>query len=259
MAYFILFWGGGGGGGGGSKRLKAWPCAPTWKTAFTYEWKRSSAITHAEHCFPGPSSKLCQSWLRHWRGTLHLHAAVHRCCQHPLKGLGTNYTNKTVEATRHPSTHINMKCIHLGYKKNNSNTFCLDLNNFGFICAGISISNKVSYKRNVWYNLSCLLQAYCHLNIIEKLLADADIVVWVYFETCGGINYHSGWMDDIVNQCFVRSLCGQWLFFNAEPVLYNPDMRLAITPGPTVHWLFRSHDLPSKFSAIAACVMDLIQ
>ena len=29
-------------------------------------------------------------------------------------------------------------------------------------------------------------------------------------------------------------------------------MRLAIAPGPTVHWLFRSHDLPSKFSAIAS-------
>ena len=27
----------------------------------------------------------------------------------------------------------------------------------------------VSYKRNVWYNLSCLLQTYCCLSIIEKL------------------------------------------------------------------------------------------
>ena len=30
------------------------------------------------------------------------------------------------------------------------------------------------------------------------------------------------------------------------------DMLLAIAPGPTAHWLFRSHDVPSKFSAIAS-------
>ena len=29
-------------------------------------------------------------------------------------------------------------------------------------------------------------------------------------------------------------------------------MRLAIAPGPTVDWLARSHDVPSKFSAIAS-------
>ena len=34
---------------------------------------------------------------------------------------------------------------------------------------------------------------------------------------------------------------------------YKTNMRLAIPPGPTVHWLFRSHNLPSKFSAIARC------
>ena len=28
-------------------------------------------------------------------------------------------------------------------------------------------------------------------------------------------------------------------------------MRLAIAPGPTIHWLFRSYDLFSKFSAMA--------
>ena len=28
------------------------------------------------------------------------------------------------------------------------------------------------------------------------------------------------------------------------------DMRRTIAPEPTVHWLFRSHDLPSKFSAV---------
>ena len=52
--------------------------------------------SHSEHHFPAPSSKLCQIWLRHWRGTLNLPAAVHRRGQRPLKGLGTD---KTVEAT----------------------------------------------------------------------------------------------------------------------------------------------------------------
>ena len=28
-------------------------------------------------------------------------------------------------------------------------------------------------------------------------------------------------------------------------------MRLATAPGPTVHWLFRSHDLPSELSTVA--------
>ena len=32
--------------------------------------------------------------------------------------------------------------------------FRLDSNDFGFIWAGVS--NMVSYKTNVWYNLSCL-------------------------------------------------------------------------------------------------------
>ena len=32
--------------------------------------------------------------------------------------------------------------------------------------------------------------------------------------------------------------------------------RLNIAPGPTVHWLFRSNDLPSKFSAIASRLCD---
>ena len=27
-------------------------------------------------------------------------------------------------------------------------------------------------------------------------------------------------------------------------------MRLATAPGPTVHWLFRSHDLPTKYRSI---------
>ena len=53
-------------------------------------------FTRSEHRFPAPSSKLCQIWLRHWRGALYLRAAVHRRGQRPPKSLGTD---KTVEAT----------------------------------------------------------------------------------------------------------------------------------------------------------------
>ena len=54
---------------------------------------------HSEHRFPAPFSKLCQSWLRHWRGTLYLRSAVHRRGQRPPKGSGTNHTPST--AFRH--------------------------------------------------------------------------------------------------------------------------------------------------------------
>ena len=43
-----------------------------------------------------PPLKLCQNWLRHWRGTLYLRAAVHRRCQRPRKGLGTKKTGSNI-------------------------------------------------------------------------------------------------------------------------------------------------------------------
>ena len=51
---------------------------------------KGSVATHSEHRFPAPSSKLCQIWLRHWRGTLYLRAAVQWRGQRPPKGSGTN-------------------------------------------------------------------------------------------------------------------------------------------------------------------------
>ena len=53
----------------------------------------------------------------------------------------------------------------------------------------------VSYKRNVWYNLSCLLQTYCCLSIIEKLR-----YLTVFWDLWCVINYGSGWRKDVVNQ-----------------------------------------------------------
>ena len=40
-----------------------------------------------------------------------------------------------LEATYHQSTHLNMRCIHPGYKKKE---FHLDSNDCGFICAGVN-------------------------------------------------------------------------------------------------------------------------
>jgi len=60
-------------------------------------------------------------------------------------------TNQTVEATwcqkrvrKHEARLLRIKKSHL------------DLNNFGFICAGVS--NVCGYKRTAWNNLSCLLK-----------------------------------------------------------------------------------------------------
>ena len=132
---------------------------------------------HSGHRFPAPSSKLCQNWLRHWRGTLYLHAAVHQCGQRPVKILGTN---KTVEATWCQSTHVNVRRICPG-KKNQKN---LSSNNFGFIYA--DVSNVVNYKRNVWYNLSCcIVQELCEsrggrpgLSVLMSLLVSMDVKIY---------------------------------------------------------------------------------
>ena len=45
------------------------------------------------------------------KGHLYLRAAVHRRGQHPPKSFGTD---KTLEATKRPSTHVNMRHIHPG-------------------------------------------------------------------------------------------------------------------------------------------------
>ena len=54
----------------------------------------------------------------------------------------------------------------------------------------------VSYERYVCCNLSCLLQTYCHLSIIQKLFVSLQ-----FFKTHGVISYGSGWKKDVVNQC----------------------------------------------------------
>jgi len=47
------------------------------------------------------------------------------------------------------------------------------------------------------YNLSCLLQTYCHLSTNEKLFRVSRRFSDIY----GVINYGRGWRKDAVNQC----------------------------------------------------------
>ena len=68
-------------------------------------------------------------------------------------------------------------------RKKETKKFRLDSNDFSFISAGVS--NVLSYKRNIWYNLSCLLQTYCRLSIIEKLFVSWQVfwdLLWQWLE-----------------------------------------------------------------------------
>ena len=48
-------------------------------------------------------------------------------------------TNKTVAATKHPSTHVNMRRVRPRVEKE----FRLDSNDFGFICVNESVKQAV--------------------------------------------------------------------------------------------------------------------
>ena len=63
--------------------------------------RRQNGHRERDHRFPAPSSKPCQNWLRHWRGTLYFRAATRRRCQRLPEILGTNQTPST--GLRHPS------------------------------------------------------------------------------------------------------------------------------------------------------------
>ena len=136
----------------------------------------------------------------HWRGTLCLRAAVHRRCPRPPKGLGTD---KTVEATQRQSTHMNARLISPGvnfFLKEKK--FHPDSHDFGFICAGVTVSNVTRYNRNVQCNLSSCnkLTAICAPK--KNLLSD---LFFYFLKTYGAINrplhpffevWQATWKDD---------------------------------------------------------------
>ena len=64
------------------------------------------AFADSESSFPAPSSKLCRNWLRQWRGTLYLRAAVHRQSAPSEKDLGTK-TELSVKKTHKPQQQTN--------------------------------------------------------------------------------------------------------------------------------------------------------
>ena len=97
--------------------------------------------------FLAPSSKLLQNWLRHWKGTLYLHAAVRQCCQHLPKGLLLIRLWKQHDIEAHEA------CVPWIEEKGEFSLISEDL---GVICEGVS--NVDSYKRKAWYAwVVCLL------------------------------------------------------------------------------------------------------
>ena len=77
------------------------PCPHT-----LYSWLRSHPHPHTPSiAFRHLPPNLLQNWLRHWRGTLCLRAAVHRCCRCSPKGLVTNKTVGSSIASKHARRH----------------------------------------------------------------------------------------------------------------------------------------------------------
>ena len=74
-------------------------------------------------------------------------ATVHRRCQRPSEGLGTN---KTVKETWRRSTHVNTERICPGEE----NEFRIESNDFGFICAGVSSRWEVIIETHNIFHLS---------------------------------------------------------------------------------------------------------
>ena len=98
-------------------------------------------LPHSEHRFPAPSSKLCQIWWRHWRGTLYLHAAVYRhSTLQKVRVLRRLWKQPSAKA------HTHKHGAHLLLVKKKE--FQLSSNDCGFICAGVNFVS--SYK---WHTL----------------------------------------------------------------------------------------------------------
>ena len=50
-------------------------------------------------------------------------------------------------------------------------------------------------------------------------------------------------LEDTESSAVIRQACEVKNYVEAVRKVIK-DVRLAIAPGPTIHWLFRSHDLP---------------
>ena len=89
---------------------------------------------HSEHRFPDPFLQTLPELVTPLKGhslSLYLRVAVHRRCQRPPpEGLGTNRTVR--EQTLRPSTHVNMRRVRPGIKKEEKKTRKKRLKEFRF-------------------------------------------------------------------------------------------------------------------------------
>ena len=79
----------------------------------------------------------------------------------------------------------------------------------------LSVSNVGCLKGNAWYNLSHLLQTYCHLRTKQKLSVSLR-----FFETCGVSNNPSAWSHCCGMFCHFSS---RWhLCVRRSPYAFHP-------------------------------------
>ena len=146
------------------------------KTTTTKNTKNWQLAAHSEHRFPAPSSKLCQNWLRHCTEGGHSLSPL-KLSTDAVSAFRKFWVQRLWKQHKTQAPMQTWDASAPGKKeKEKRKEFPLDSNDFVFISAGVS--NVVIYKRNVWYNLSHLLQTYRRLSIIEKLF-----VSWQFFET----------------------------------------------------------------------------
>ena len=139
------------------------------RSHFVWIWKES--ITHSvqqQHwrhtpslAFRHPSSKLFHNWLHHWRGTPYLDASVN---QQWITVTTVCILRKVWVLIRQWKQHSTETCTQICCTLPRIKTLVpsqWQCNDFGFIQA--AESNAGNYRRNAWYNQSCLLQTYCHL------------------------------------------------------------------------------------------------
>ena len=98
------------------------------------------------------------------------------------------------------------QCLEFGYYKK--------YNDCGSNLASV-VSNVVSHKRNIWYNLRCLLLT----NLLPfKHHGKTVFISWQFFETYGIINYGDGWRKDVVNQCLECAISKVNMVLNAHRI-----------------------------------------
>ena len=148
---------------------------------------------------------------------LYLLQSVHQCHQWPLERLGTNISNKTVEATECQSAHINMRYICPRVK----NKFCLHSNDFGFICAGMG--NMGGYKIIAWYKLQLSVTNLLPFEHQQKtcLLADCvSVCVCVCVCVCVRACVHAACMCVFILYAFnLENMCIYRMCERLGPVL----------------------------------------